>query len=71
MNGHSHYWQIKAIELEGQVLQAEIRAQAAAFEGKRRATYEAAGLTYGQRYQLSDADQTITAVEAEDDAGQA
>ena len=71
MEKHAHYWQIKAIELEGQMLQLEIRAKAAAFEAKRKAAHEAAGLTYGQAYSLDDATETITAVEGDSDAGAA
>lgn len=68
MQRHPQYWQIKAIELEGQILQQDIRARAAVFEAKRKAAHEAAGLTYGQAYSLDDATETITAVEGDTDA---
>lgn len=71
MQRHPQYWQIKAIELEGQMLQQEIRARVSAFEAKRKAAHEAAGLTYGQAYSLDDATETITAVDGGTDAAAA
>lgn len=56
-----HYWKIKAIELEGQVLQREMQASYAKWQQKRAAAYAVAGLDPATVYTMDDAAETLTA----------
>jgi hypothetical protein len=55
-----HYWKIKAIELEGQVLQREMQASYARWQQKRAAAYAAAQLDPAAVYQMDDAAEALT-----------
>ena len=59
-----HYWQIKAIELEGIVLRRELEGAWGKHEAKRRAVYEVAGLDAAVAYQMDDAAETMTPAQA-------
>jgi len=61
-----HYWKIKAIELEGQVLQREMQASYARWQQKREAAYTAAGLDPAAVYQMDDASEALTALPSEE-----
>ena len=62
-----HYWQIKAVELEGIVLRRELEGAWGKHEAKRRAVYEAAGLDAAVAYQMDDAAETMTPATQEGD----
>ena len=62
-----HYWQIKAIELEGVVLRRGLETEWGKYQGKRRAVYEAAGLDAAVAYQMDDAAETMTPATQEGD----
>jgi hypothetical protein len=55
-----HYWKIKAIELEGQVLQREMQASYARWQQKRASAYAAAELDPAAVYQMDDAAEALT-----------
>ena len=61
-----HYWKIKAIELEGQVLQREMQASYARWQQKREAAYAAAGLDAETVYTMDDNAETLTPVSAKE-----
>ena len=61
-----HYWKIKAIELEGQVLQREMQASYARWQQKREAAYTAAGLDAETVYTMDDNAETLTPVSAKE-----
>jgi hypothetical protein len=63
-----HYWKIKAIELEGQVLQREMQASYAKWQQKRAAAYVAAGLDPATVYEMNDAAETLTPVPSDEEA---
>ena len=62
-----HYWQIKAIELEGVVLRRGLETEWNKYQAKRRAVYEAAGLDAAVAYQMDDAAETMTPATQEGD----
>lgn len=62
-----HYWQIKAVELEGIVLRRELEGAWGKHEAKRRAVYEAAGLDPAVSYQMDDTAETMTPATQEGD----
>jgi hypothetical protein len=62
-----HYWQIKAIELEGVVLRRGLETEWTRYQAKRRAVYEAAGLDAAVAYQMDDAAETMTPATQEGD----
>lgn len=49
------YWKLKAIELEGQVLEQRVQASVAAWRAKRALVYAEAGLAPEGTYTLDDA----------------
>lgn len=49
------YFELKAIELEGQLLQQQMQASWAAFQARRAAAYGAVGLDPQQTYKLDEA----------------
>jgi len=62
-----HYWQIKAVELEGVVLRRGLETEWTKYQAKRRAVYEAAGLDAAVTYQMDDAAETMTPATQEGD----
>lgn len=48
------YWKLKAIELEGQVLEQRVQASVAAWRAKRALVYAEAGLAPEGTYTLDD-----------------
>ena len=62
-----HYWQIKAVELEGVVLRRGLEPEWGKYQAKRRAVYEAAGLDAAVAYQMDDAAETMTPATQEGD----
>jgi hypothetical protein len=63
-----HYWKLKAIELEGQVLQREMQASYAKWQQKRAAAYAAAGLDQETVYTMDDNAETLTALPSGEEA---
>jgi hypothetical protein len=54
------YWKLKALELEGQVLHAQVRQTLARFEQRRQEAYAQAGLDAAVVYDLDDEAETFT-----------
>ena len=54
------YWQLKALELEGQVLQSQMQQTLARFEARRQQAYKDAGLDASTVYALDDNAETFT-----------
>jgi hypothetical protein len=60
MEKQQDYWKLKALELEGQVLQRQLQDVRAMFDARRRAAYLAAGLDPDLVYMLDDQAETFT-----------
>lgn len=54
------YWQLKSIELEGQVLKRQMSDTWSRYEARRQAAYEAAKLDAAAAYVLDDKAETFT-----------
>lgn len=54
------YWQLKAIELEGQLLKRQMADTLARFEARRQEAYKAANLDASAAYELDDKTETFT-----------
>lgn len=65
---HPDFWRVKAAFLEYQLRMGEANAHAEKAEQARVAAFTAAGLDPARRYKLTDADESITEVEAPDGA---
>ena len=60
MQKQQTYWKLKALELEGQVLQRQLQDVQAMFDARRRAAHLAAGLDPDLVYMLDDQAETFT-----------